>query len=381
MDAFSPIYAFVTGGFGYLIPFVIVLGVVVFVHESGHFWVGRWCGARIETFSIGFGRSIASWVDSKGTVWKIGWMPLGGYVKFWGDEDATSLPNAERLKRLAEDPGAADSFHFKPLWQKSLIVAAGPLANFVFAVLVYAVLYMSAGVTRVPPMLGAMEPGSAAVEAGLQDGDLVLAIDSNPITTFNQLQRAIVSSDGRPVLLTIERRTEVFDIQVQPKRVEREDRFGNKFAVFQLGVRLAENAPITYERLGPINAMTTGVQDVAFIIERTFSFLGRLIVGQEDARQLSGPIGIAKTSGEVATLGVLALIQLMAVLSVSVGLINLFPIPMLDGGHLLYYGIEAVRRRPLGERAQEYGLRMGLALVLSLMLFATWNDLMRIFWS
>jgi regulator of sigma E protease len=251
----------------------------------------------------------------------------------------------------------------------------------VFAVLVYAVLYMSAGVTRVPAMLGAMEPGSAAIEAGLQDGDVVLAIDSNPITTFNQLQRAVVSSDGRPVLLTIDRRTEVFDVQVQPKRVEREDRFGNKFAVFQLGVRLAEDAPITYERLGPINAVTTGVQDVAFIIERTFSFLGRLIVGQEDARQLSGPIGIAKTSGEVATLGVLALIQLMAVLSVSVGLINLFPIPMLDGGHLLYYGIEAVRRRPLGERAQEYGLRMGLALVLSLMLFATWNDLMRIFWS
>lgn len=381
MDAFSPIYAFVTGGFGYIIPFVIVLGVVVFVHESGHFWVGRWCGARIETFSIGFGRSIASWTDRKGTVWKVGWLPLGGYVKFWGDEDATSLPNAERLKRISEDPEAAQSFHFKPLWQKSLIVAAGPMANFVFAVLVYALLYMSAGVTRVPAMLGAMEPGSAAIEAGLMDGDIVTAVDNAPISGFNQLQRAIVSSDGRPVLLTIDRGGEILDVPVQPRRVERTDRFGNTFLVFQLGVRLAEGATITYERLGPINAVTTGVTDVAFIIERTFSFLGRLIIGQEDSRQLSGPIGIAKTSGEVATLGVLALIQLMAVLSVSVGLINLFPIPMLDGGHLLYYGIEAVRRRPLGDRAQEYGLRMGLALVLSLMLFATWNDLMRIFWS
>ena len=381
MDAFSPIYNFVTGGFGYIIPFVIVLGVVVFVHESGHFWVGRWCGARIETFSIGFGRSIASWVDGKGTVWKVGWLPLGGYVKFWGDEDATSVPNAERLKRIAEDPDAANSFHFKPLWQKSLIVAAGPLTNFVFAVLVYAMLYMTSGVSRVPAMLGEMEPGSVAIEAGLKAGDSVIAIDSSPISTFNQLQRAIVSSDGQPVLLTIDRASEVFDVQVQPRRVERTDRFGNTFAVFQLGVRLADDAPITYERLGPINAVTTGVQDVAFIIERTFSFLSRLVAGKEDARQLSGPIGIAKTSGEVATLGVLALIQLMAVLSVSVGLINLFPIPMLDGGHLLYYGIEAVRRRPLGERAQEYGLRMGLALVLSLMLFATWNDLMRIFWS
>jgi len=381
MDAISTVSGFIGGGLGYILPFLLVLGVVVFVHESGHFWVGRLFGTRIETFSIGFGRSLAGWTDRHGTQWKVGWLPLGGYVKFWGDEDATSLPNAERLARIAADPDSAASFHFKPLWQRALIVAAGPFTNFVFAVIVFATVYMTAGVSKIPPVVSTVLENSAASDAGLMPGDRIVAIDGKPIDDFFAIARAMMSSDGYPVTVAFDRDGVTKEVVVTPRREEVTDRFGNKFNTYRLGVGRLGDETAVFSRLDPVSAVTAGAAEVYFIVERTFSFIGGLIAGREDARQLSGPVGIAKTSGEVATLGWLALIQLMAVLSVSVGLINLFPIPMLDGGHLLYYGIEAVRRRPLGDQAQEYGLRIGLALVLSLMLFATWNDVMRIFWS
>lgn len=381
MDAFSAISGFVGGGLGYLLPFVLVLGVVVFVHESGHFWVGRLFGTRIEAFSIGFGRAIARWKDRHGTEWKVGWLPLGGYVKFWGDEDATSLPNKDRLEKIAADPESAHSFHFKPLWQRALIVAAGPFTNFVFAVIVFAAIYMTAGKDSIPPVVGQVLEGSAAEKAGLQPGDRIVSIDGRAVATFSDIVQLAYLSGGEPVPLEIIRDDQPLAVTIAPQRIEEVDRFGNKFAVYRLGVASLGKDSAVFERLGPVNALGAGASQVYLIVEHTMTFLGRLITGREDPRQLSGPLGIAKTSGEVATLGALALIQLMAVLSVSVGLLNLFPIPMLDGGHLLYYGIEAVRRRPLGDQAQEYGLRIGLALVLSLMLFATWNDVMRIFWS
>lgn len=381
MDAFSTVSAFIGGGLGYILPFLLVLGVVVFVHESGHFWVGRLFGTRIETFSIGFGRSVARWTDRHGTVWKVGWLPLGGYVKFWGDEDATSLPNKERLERIAADPEAGRSFHFKPLWQKSLIVAAGPFTNFIFAVIVFAGLFMTSGVSVVPPIVGSVLKDSAAEAAGLRPGDRILRIDGGGIEDFSDIQRVMLLNGGSTVSLDLERDGASQQVSMTPKRVESTDRFGNKYSVFQLGIGSPGRDSVVYKRLDPISAAGRGAYEVYFVVEHTFTFLGRLIVGREDPRMLSGPIGIAKTSGEVATLGLEALISLMALLSVSIGLINLFPIPMLDGGHLLYYGIEAVRRRPVSEQAQEYGLRIGLALVLSLMLFATWNDVMRIFWS
>jgi len=381
MDAISTVTGFVGGGLSYILPFLLVLGVVVFVHESGHFWVGRLFGTRIDTFSIGFGRAVARWTDRHGTEWKVGWLPLGGYVKFWGDEDATSLPNAERLAKIAATPDSARSFHFKPLWQRALIVAAGPFTNFVFAVIVFAAIYMTAGVSKIPPVISAVQEQSVAAAAGLQAGDRIISIDGRPIDDFYEIARAMLTSDGDTVTIVYLRSGSATEIIVQPRREETTDRFGNKFNTYRLGISRTGDETAVFSRLDPVTAVTTGTYKVYFIVERTFSFIGGLIAGREDVRQLSGPVGIAKTSGEVATLGWLALIQLMAVLSVSVGLINLFPIPMLDGGHLLYYGIEAVRRRPLGERAQEYGLRIGLALVLSLMLFATWNDVMRIFWS
>lgn len=378
MDAIT---GFIGGGLGYVLPFLLVLTVVVFIHESGHFWVGRLFSTRIETFSIGFGRSLTSWTDRKGTVWKIGWLPLGGYVKFWGDEDATSLPDDERLARIASDPDAARCFHFKPLWQKALIVVAGPLANFVFAVAVFAALYSINGIPRMQAVADIVIEGSAAAEAGILVGDEIVSVNGEPLTDFGDLRRAALASDGEPVVLVIRRDGRLIEISVRPQRVENTDPFGNKVTVYQIGIGRSEGAAVEMEYLDPVSAVTLGVKEVGFVIERTFAFIGGLIVGREDTSQLSGPIGIAKASGEWATLGAVALINLMAYLSISIGLLNLFPIPMLDGGHLLFYGIEAVRRKPLGEGAQEVALRIGLALVLSLMLFATWNDLMRIFWS
>lgn len=381
MDAFSTISSFISGGLGYILPFLLVLGVVVFVHESGHFWVGRLFGTRIDAFSIGFGRSVAKWKDRHGTEWKVGWLPLGGYVKFWGDEDATSLPNKARLERIAADPDAAASFHFKPLWQKALIVAAGPFTNFVFAVMVFAAVNMTAGVSTIPPVVATVLENSAAADAGLKEGDRIVRIDGREIGDFYEIARVMMLSDGEPVSLAYLRDGVLYEVSVTPRREEVVDQFGNKLSLYRLGVSRMGNETAVFQRLDPVSAVTQGVSQVYFLVEHTFNFIGGLISGREDVRQLSGPVGIAKTSGEVATLGWLPLIQLMAVLSVSVGLINLFPIPMLDGGHLMYYGIEAILRRPLGEQAQEYGLRIGLALVLSLMLFATWNDVMRIFWS
>ena len=381
MDAFSTISSFISGGLGYILPFLLVLGVVVFVHESGHFWVGRLFGTRIDAFSIGFGRSVAKWKDRHGTEWKVGWLPLGGYVKFWGDEDATSLPNKARLERIAADPDAAASFHFKPLWQKALIVAAGPFTNFVFAVMVFAAVNMTAGVSTIPPVVATVLENSAAADAGLKEGDRIVRIDGREIDDFYEIARVMMLSDGEPVSLAYLRDGVLYEVSVTPRREEVVDQFGNKLSLYRLGVSRMGNETAVFQRLDPVSAVTQGVSQVYFLVEHTFTFIGGLISGREDVRQLSGPVGIAKTSGEVATLGWLPLIQLMAVLSVSVGLINLFPIPMLDGGHLMYYGIEAILRRPLGEQAQEYGLRIGLALVLSLMLFATWNDVMRIFWS
>ena len=378
MDAIA---GFIGGGVGYVVPFLAVLTVGVFVDESGHFWVGRLFDTRIETFSIGFGRAIASWQDRKGTRWKIGWVPLGGYVKFWGDEDAVSLPDEDRLARIAQDPDAGRCFHFKPLWQKALIVLAGPLANFVFAVAVFAALYSINGIPRTLAIADTVKEGSAAAEAGVQAGDEIVSIDGEPVTDFHDLQLAAIASDGDPLTLTIRRDGRLIEIVVHPKRAEVTDRFGNKQEIYQIGIGRGENAVFTVEYPGVVSAVTKGVHEVAFFIERTFAFIGGLISGREDTRQLSGPIGIAKASGEWATLGLAALITLGAYLSASIGLLNLFPIPMLDGGHLMFYGIEAVRRKPMGEQAQEVALRIGLALVLSLMLFATWNDLMRIFWS
>lgn len=359
----------------YAIPFLFVLTIVVFFHELGHFLVARWAGVTVETFSIGFGQEIYGWNDSKGTRWKISWIPLGGYVKFLGDENAASTPSKDALANMS--PEQADgNFHTKPLSSRAAVVAAGPVANFILAIVIFAGLLLAFGERIVAPIVADVRADSAAEAAGFQVGDRVLDISGTKIDSFREMQMIVSFSADERLEILVDRGGAQVLLEATPKVHEMTDRFGNVQRIGLLGIGAdPDPANAIHVRHDPFTAVWMGVEQTWFIVTRTFEFLGDMIVGREDTSQLRGPLGIAQTSGQVATLGLAALINLAAVLSVSIGLINLFPIPMLDGGHLLYYGVEAVRGRPMGDEAQEYGFRIGLALVMMLMVFATWNDL------
>lgn len=371
------------GGFGeslwsYLIPFLFVLTVVVFFHELGHFTVARWCGVKVDTFSIGFGREIFGWNDRHGTRWKLSWIPLGGYVKFAGDENAASMPNREQLELtpVAEREGL---FHFKPLSQRAAVVAAGPVANFILAIVIFAAIFTFVGRSVATPVVDDVRPDSAAAAAGFISGDRIIAIDGTPIRSFEEMQRIVSTSGGDELNFDIARGEETVVLTATPQVEEITDRFGNVHRIAMLGiVRHVDSGNVEIVRSDPVTALWLGTKETWFVIERTLSYIGGIATGTEDADQLGGPLRIAQVSGQVATIGFAALISVTAMLSVSIGLLNLFPVPMLDGGHLLYYAVEAVRGRPLGEQAQEYGFRIGLALVMMLMVFATWNDLVHL---
>ena len=333
---------------------------------------------RVEVFSVGFGRAIASWHDKHGTEWKIGWLPLGGYVKFFGDENEASAPDAEKLKELPDD-ARGDTLFFKPLWQRAIVVAAGPVANFILAIIIFASLYSLLGQRITDPVIGTVVENSAAELAGMKTGDLITAIDGDEVTTFSQVRRLVTVSAGVPLDFSVERGGVDLLLTATPDRVLEVDRFGNEYHVGRLGVSVnADENTVRHERYNPITALWMGVEESYFIIEQTFVVLGRIIMGRESAESLGGPIRIAQLSGQTATLGFVALINLTAVLSVSIGLINLFPIPMLDGGHLAFYAYEAVFGKPMSERAQEIGMRIGLSMVMMLFIFVTWNDLARL---
>lgn len=370
---------------GYGLPFLFVLSLVVFVHEFGHFIVARWCGVKVEAFSIGFGRALVSWRDKLGTVWKVGWLPLGGYVKFVGDEGPASNPDREAMERLVESGDAADPeavkgyFHFKPLHQRAAVVAAGPVANFIFAIFVFAAMYSIVGEQHVPARVDAVQPGSAAAAAGFKSGDVVEEINGRRIKSFGQLQEIVSVSAGDPLDVVVQRDGRRVVLEAVPESQNVTDRFGNSYKMGQLGLTSrVEPGDVTYVRYDPFTAVWKGVDRTFFVIDKTLDFVGDMILGRQDASQLSGPLGIATISGQVAQIGIVALINLAAMLSISIGLINLFPIPLLDGGHLMYYAYEAARGRPLGARAQELGFRIGLAFVISMMVFATWNDLVKL---
>jgi regulator of sigma E protease len=456
----------------YGIPFLFVLSIVVFVHEFGHFIVARWCGVAVEAFSIGFGRALCSWRDKKGTVWKIGWLPLGGYVKFLGDEGPASNPDREAMERLVESGAAANPeavkgyFHFKPLPQRAAVVAAGPVANFIFAILVFAAMYSIVGEDRIPPRIDVKEstaafragfktgdviqaidgrhvdsfgdieqmvrisagqaldfvidrngaqlairavpeehemtdrfgnklklgelgldsylpprifevkPNTAAAKAGFEKGDLVLAVNDRPVQSFGELQDVVRANGGRPLSVLIERQGRRLSLQAVPETREETDASGTPTKTVQLGI--TGRADVTYVRYDPLTALWRAADQTVFVVTKTLGYVGQMLAGRQDASQLSGIVGIAKMSGDFAQIGLLALINLAAMLSISIGLINLFPIPLLDGGHLMYYAYEAARGRPLGARAQELGFRIGLAFVISMMVFATWNDLAKL---
>lgn len=375
MEIWEPLQGF---GLGYILPFIFVLSIVVFFHELGHFWVARRCDVAVETFSVGFGKPFFRRQDRHGTYWQIGWLPLGGYVKFLGDENAASAPDHDGLSKL--DPQTRQrTLFYKPLRQRVAVVAAGPLANFILAIVIFTGLFFSFGQQIVRPLIADVMPNSAAERAGLQKGDLIISMNEAAVESFSDVQRLVSVSADVPIEFGVERAGAVLTLMATPDRIERTDRFGNVFAVGQLGVQASTDIDyVGHRSYGLGESVVRAVGETYFIVEQTFVMLGRIITGREGTESLGGPIRIAQISGQTATLGLIALINLTAVLSVSIGLVNLFPIPMLDGGHLLFYAYEGIFGRPMSERVQDIGMRVGLGIVLSLFVFVTWNDLSNI---
>jgi len=362
----------------YFVPFLFVLSLVVFFHELGHFLVARWCGVRILVFSIGFGPELVGFNDRHGTRWKIAAIPLGGYVKFFGDENAASAPDQAQLSSM-NAAERAQSFMFQPVAKRGAIVAAGPVANFLLAIVIFAGIFMLYGMQTMSARVDEVQPGSPAAAAGFEPGDLVLAINGQAIDSFADMQRIVADSAGEPLQITVDRKGAQIVLTATPILHQDKDIFGNIQRIGLLGIRRSP-APgdLKYKPVSPPQAFVLGVQETWFVVDKTLTYIGRVIIGREAANQLGGPIRIAQMSGQVASISFVALIHLAAVLSVSIGLLNLFPIPLLDGGHLLFYSIEAARGRPLSERAQEVGFRIGFAIVIMLMIFATFNDIVHL---
>lgn len=379
MHVVTEIAGFGTSLGGYIIPFLFVLTVVVFFHELGHFLVARWCGVKVDTFSIGFGPEIFGREDRYGTRWKVSWIPLGGYVKFAGDDNAASVPDMEKLTHTPPEQREG-LFFFKPLYQRAAVVAAGPIANFILAIVIFAGIFTIVGQGTATAIVDKVQPDSAAAEAGFKSDDLVVSIDGATINDFEDMQRIVSTSAGVPLKFGVIRDGHEITLTATPRLKEVTDPFGNAQRIGLLGVQ-RKSGPGTYKivKTDPLTGLWHGAQETWFIVDRTMSYLGGMLAGREDSSQLGGPLRIAEVSGQVATLGFAALLNLTAVLSVSIGLLNLFPVPMLDGGHLLYYAVEGVQGRPMGQKAQEFGFRIGLVLVMMLMFFATWNDLVRLF--
>jgi regulator of sigma E protease len=358
-----------------VIPALAVLTVVVFVHEMGHFLVARWCGIKVAAFSIGFGRELAGFDDRRGTRWKISLIPLGGYVRFEGDENAASIPDPEAL--AATPASERDGlFHFAALWKRFLVVAAGPAANFILAIAVFACLFTLVGRPHILPIADTVMPGSAAERAGILPGDRILTVDGRRIDSFLELQGIVMLAADEDLSLVVERNGQELTLSATPERREQPDRLGGTHRIGVLGITATVGE---FRRDDPLTAVMQGVSETGNIIDRTLTYLGRLVRGRESAEQLSGPIRIGQMSGAVVTNGgITGLIYLAALISVSIGLFNLFPVPMLDGGHLFFYVIEAVRGRPLSPRVQDLGFRIGFALVIMLFIFATVNDIANI---
>lgn len=356
------------------LAFLFVLSVVVFFHELGHFLVARWCGVTVKAFSIGFGREIWGFNDRHGTRWRVAWLPLGGYVKFLDDDSAASTPSADALREMTPEQRKG-SFHLKPVWQRAAVVAAGPFANFLLAIVIFGSIFAIYGVTTLEPRIGTVVAGSPAEAAGAKPDDVVVSIAGEEIDDFSDLQRIVSTSPEQNLEFVVNRGGTRVTLLITPRLTEREDAISGKIKTPIIGITSAPGAERLHRRVGLIEATGLGVERTWNIITSTFSFIVDLARGRQSADQLGGPIRIADVSGQVAKFGIQPLLQLIGVISVSIGLLNLFPIPLLDGGHLLFYAVEAARRRPLSERTQEIGFRIGLAIVLTLMVFATLNDL------
>lgn len=359
----------------YIIPFLAVLTVIVFVHEMGHYLVARWNGVAVDAFSIGFGPELFGWTDRRGTRWKVSIIPLGGYVRFKGDMNAASVPDPDLASKY--DPETARTlFANKNVWQRMAVVVAGPAANVLFTFLILYGMLLGYGRMTLEPVISGVNPDTPAAEAGFEPGDRVLSVDGFKVIGFEDFQRLVATAPERQVHVTIERQDEILNLVVVPDAETTVTRFGRELKIGRIGVtRDVGEGDVYLYHPDPVEAVGMTFEEIRFIIDRTLAFFGDLFVGRGDLDQIAGPVGMAQVSGEVATLGLLALVNLTALLSLNIGLINLLPVPMLDGGHLMYYVIEAVRGRPLSERIQEIGFRIGFALVCTLMVFTLVNDL------
>ncbi len=357
----------------YGLSFVVILTLLVFVHELGHYLIARRNGVRVDVFSIGFGPELFGWTARSGTRWKFSAIPLGGYVKMFGDTDVASTGATTPPEMTAEERAVA--FPYKRVGQRAAIVVGGPAANFLFAVVVLAGLYMTVGQPYTPPAIDVVEPGSAAADAGFQPGDLVRTIDGQTIARFEDMQRIIQARPGQALAVEVEREGKTLTVNVTPKVHQFTDRFGNDQRIGLLGVKSNQLRIIRHD---PATAAWQAARETWNLTAGTLHALGQMIAGTRPADEIGGVLRIAKMSGDVTSDGLVYSIWFVALLSINLGLINLFPIPVLDGGHLLFYAAECVRGRPLGRRAQEYASMAGLAAVLALMIFATWNDLVHL---
>ena len=384
----------------YIVPFLLVLTFIVTIHELGHFLVARAFRVKIDRFSVGFGKTIVSRTDRHGTEWRMAWLPLGGYVKFSGDLDASSVPDQAGLAELRQrviaenGPGAErDYFHFKPIWQRALIVAAGPAANFLLAMVLFTVLFSVVGEQILAPRVAAVQADSPAAAAGFRPNDLILEVNDRPVADREEVTRIIMMSAGDPLRFTVERADERVQLIATPERRLEDNEIAGRVRIARVGLLLDRRVEdFSFRRLNPVEAFGKGIETIGTTVGTTATYIGRIFTGKESGDLLNGPIGIAKAAGGVTQQAVaanpdpgwmaanlaLTFLSFAALVSIGIGIVNLLPIPILDGGHLLFYGYEAVARRPVPARVQEVGYRVGLALLAGLMLFATWNDLQKL---
>jgi regulator of sigma E protease len=360
----------------YILPFIVLILVVVFIHEYGHYYFARKYGVGVTDFSIGFGKEIFGWNDKSGTRWKICWIPLGGYVKFFGDRNVFSQADQEKIIEKYNKEDRDKLFVLKPLYQRVLIVFGGPLANFLLAIVIFFSIYTFIGKDFTPAVINEVQKDSPAMIGGLKQNDIILEIDGNKVKSIMDVSKYITMSTADVVDFKVKRSYDELILKIKPNIVPSEDNLGNKMNKRMVGIKLgAYNNEINHVKLGPAQAIYHAANEVYYVSISSLKYLGGMIVGKADTSQLGGPIRIAKISGQVAEFGVLAFISMMAYISISLGLVNLFPIPMLDGGHLMFYAFEKVLGRPLSQKTQEGFFRIGMVVLLSLMFFTTFNDL------
>ena len=360
----------------YLIPFIILILIVVFVHEYGHYYFAKKYGVGVTDFSIGFGQEIFGWNDKSGTRWKICWIPLGGYVKFFGDRNVFSQADQEKIIQKYNEEEREKLFVLKPLYQRVLIVFGGPLANFILALVIFFSIYTFIGKDFTPAVINEVQKDSPAMIGGLKQNDIILGIDGNEVKSIMDVSKYITMSTDEIIDFKVKRSYDEIILKIKPNIVPGEDNLGNKINKRMVGIKLgAYNNEINHVKLGPAQAIYHAAHEVYYVSISSLKYIGGMILGKADTSQLGGPIRIAKISGQVAEFGVLAFISMMAYISISLGLVNLFPIPMLDGGHLMFYAFEKVLGRPLSQKTQEGFFRIGMFLLLTLMFFTTFNDL------